>query len=296
MPISSISKPSKAKIVFHQGSSRLVDCESVSPMRFLHPYFSDQAACLILSSYGGGLVQGDQISIEIECDVSTTLFMGTQANSRVYRNDQGYSTTHSLHVEVAQHAKVISLPEPLVLHGGSQFHQKQKWNLQKDAAILLGEWFQCGRSDSGERFAYDFYDSLIEIRQEGELLLREPFLSKPDPHPPNQTGCFGDANLLLNLYAVGEAQELLLAALEPFVAEQSAHTQVPALGQKVSFPAPDTIRSLVELEHAPITIFRMLGKTRMDFDPVWQALGPLLATEKWLGKEAKLPMCRQDLS
>ncbi|WFB36933.1 urease accessory protein UreD [Kiritimatiellota bacterium B12222] len=293
MQTSSRPQPSKAKVISTHGQTRLVDCESISPIRFLHPYFTDQAVSLIMSSYGGGMVQGDQVEIEIDCTENAKLFLGTQSNSRVYKNDQDLTTTQQLRGKVGPGARTVFLPDPLVLHSGSRFHQQQSWTVAPDAGLLVGEWFQCGRSDSGECFAYQEYDSLIEISSEEALWIREAFSSTPNDYSPRQTGRFGDANLMLTLFAVGEAQALLTRALETLTAGQREYTQVPVLGEKELRPSPSDLRSLTHLEDRPVSIFRALGVTRADFDPIWQALQTQLASPNWLGIDAQLPMCRQ---
>ncbi len=295
MPILPTPHPSKATIVSRQGRSRIVECESVAPMRFLSPYFSEEAASLILSSYGGGMVQGDRIAIDLHIEKDARLFLGTQANSRVYKNDRDLPTSQIITAKVDEGAKAVFLPDPLVLHKGSRFHQQQHWQVAPHAGLLIGEWFQCGRSDSGECFAYHEYDSLIEISGEEGLWIREPFSSKPEGQDPRQTGRFGDANLMLTLFAVGEAQPLLREALEVFAQGQREYTQVPVLSEKEIRSSPTDLRAWVQLEDRPVSIYRALGKTRADFDPLWRALEKVLATPDWLGPEAQLPMCRQSV-
>ncbi|MDF3129375.1 urease accessory protein UreD [Kiritimatiellaeota bacterium B1221] len=262
-------------------------------MRFLSPYFSDEAVSLILSSYGGGMVQGDQILIDLHIEKNARLFLGTQANSRVYKNDRDLPTSQILTGKVEPGAKVVFLPDPLVLHAGSRFHQQQHWQVAATAGLLIGEWFQCGRSDSGECFAYQEYESLIEISGEKELWIREPFSSMPETEDPRQVGRFGDANLMLTLFAAEEARSILTEALEPLTQGQREFTQVPVLSGQAYRPSTVNLRALVHLEDRPVSIFRALGKTRSDFDPIWKALESALATSDWLGRDAQLPMCRQ---
>lgn len=292
---SSEPKGSFAKVMYVSGRSRIVECQSVSPVRLLHPYLSDQAVLLMMSSYGGGMVQGDHVEIDFECGEGARVLIGTQANSRVYRNDRQLPTSQAIRGRVEAGGQVVVLPEPLVLHAGSRFHQKQRWTVEPGGSLLLAEWFQCGRSDSGECFSYQGYQSDIEIWQAEELLLWEQFCSDPEEENPGFAGRFGNANLMLNLFAVGDAQGVLQEALQSVVDRQSGFTQVPSLTGQSFRNNQNSLRSLVTLEDRPLTIFRSLGRTRMDFDDILEPLQQALATDTWLGKGITLPVMPQVL-
>ena len=286
---------SRARVAWVEGKSRLVASHSVAPLRLLHPRLSDRAACVMLSNFGGGMVQGDRIGLSLDCGPGARLLVRTQANSRVYRNDRDWPTSQATEGRVSAGAKVIVLPDPLVPHAGSRFEQRQRWQVDPGGSLLLGEWFQCGRSDSGECFAYDRYRSEIEIRQGADLLLWEPFVSEPASDEPRAIGRFGDANLVLTLYAVGEVRDLLHRALEPGVAAQRELTQVPSLGRQAFRPPATLLRSLVRPDDRPLSVFRALGRTRGDFDDIWAALAAELRHDDWLGHDATLFPGRQDL-
>ncbi len=287
---------SRARVSWVEGKSRLVASHSAAPLRLLHPRLSDRAACVMLSNYGGGMVQGDRVGLALDCGPGARLLVCTQANSRVYRNDRDWPTSQTTDGHVGAGAKVVVLPDPLVLHAGSRFEQRQRWRVDPGGSLLLGEWFQCGRSDSGECFAYGSYRSEVEISQGDERLAWEPFVSEPAADDPRAIGRFGDAKLILTLYAVGDVRELLHRALESGVAAQRELTQVPALGRLPIRPPAATPRSLLRFEDRPLSIFRALARTRGDFNDIFAALKTELCHEAWLGEDATLFPGRQTLS
>ncbi len=276
-----------------QGESRVTESRSVAPLRFLQTRLSPLAAGVVISSYGGGLVQGDQIRMEFHCGQDARLLVATQGNSRVFRHRAGQPARQTLHGHVEECGKMIVLPDPLVLHAESRLQLHQSWNLHPSASLLLADWLQSGRSDSGEVYAFQEYDSLIEIRINGDLCLREPFSVIPADFPPRSPGTFGDCDHLLTLYGVGEMADLLLDTLEPCVLPREERTQVPTLNDRPYSPATSSLRSLVRLPDRPISLFRALGKTRMDFDDIWEALESALASDSWLGQGTNLPCHRR---
>lgn len=285
MSVVSTIPTSRVRVDYVRNQSRLTICESVPPTKLLHPKLSKRAACVMLSSYGGGLVQGDHARVEVDVASGAGLLLTTQANGRVYRNDKSLPTRTDLEATVGDNAFLVYLPDPTVPHAGSQLEQRQIWNLRPGAHLIAGDWFQSGRSDSGEAFAFHAFRSSTEIRLDGELLAWEPFEVRPDTASPQATGRFAGANLSLTLYATGNGRQLLHDALSPLVDAQKERTQVPVLPQQSAGSNITFTASLAELDDRPLCIFRALGRTRGDFADVFTALRRELAHQIWFGAD-----------
>src|SRR4051812_7708813 len=55
-----------------------------SPLKFLNPRNHGQAAWIYTSTYGGGLLGGDSISLRIDVGQDATAVLLTQASTKVY--------------------------------------------------------------------------------------------------------------------------------------------------------------------------------------------------------------------
>src|SRR5262245_13535398 len=69
-----------------------------SPLKLLMPRNHGHAAWVYTSTYGGGLVDGDDIALRVDVDAGATLFLSTQASTKVYRSPRGTRTSLSARV------------------------------------------------------------------------------------------------------------------------------------------------------------------------------------------------------
>ena len=187
------------------GVSRLTRCRSVAPLELLNPRAAEGYCPVILSSCGGGLVEGDAVDLEVRCGPRAALFLGTQALGKVYRCPAGSGCRQELRGAVADGATAVVMPDPVVPFAGSIYRQRQHWSLQGDAVLLLVDGHTAGRVLRGERFAYREYRSDIDILVDGRAVLLERYCSRPEELPPDTAGAFGRGTALLNACAVGRA-------------------------------------------------------------------------------------------
>lgn len=271
---------SKVTVARTAGVSRVIENVGVPPLKILSPASGCETAWLILASYGGGMVQGDSVHLHLRCEPGAKLFLGTQASSRVYRHLDAQTATQRIHGGIESGALAVVFPDPLVLHNDSRFRQQQRWDIARDASLVLGDWFQCGRSDSGEQFAYTGWESEIALNVAGKLAVLDRFRSDPVTENPRLPGRFGTSNLLLNLYAIGPVAAQLADVLEPFTAFDELH-KIPA--GPTAPPFPPLLASLSRLENTEGFILRAVGHTREDFAPLAAALFAHLAAPLLLG-------------
>ena len=66
MEIMSAVNWSELKVSRIRGKSRLISCMAVSPLKVFNPKIRSDFCFAVLSNYGGGFVQGDQINIKID--------------------------------------------------------------------------------------------------------------------------------------------------------------------------------------------------------------------------------------
>jgi urease accessory protein len=263
---------SALEVEHHADASRVVVCRSEPPLRLLTPSSGTGTAWAMLASYGGGMVQGDRVRLRIRCGRGARALVGTQANGRVYRHLEAATARQETTGLVESGALLVVFPDPLVLHADSRFAQRQDWQVAADGSLVLGDWFQCGRSDNGEQFAYLLWENETALRVGEKLAVVDRFRSEPPAEDPRAPGRFGDANLMLTLHVLGPVANGLLAALEPFAAFDEVR-QVP--GAPTDAPA---LRCAVNrLETAEGFVLRALGGTREDFGPLVTALFAHLA-------------------
>src|SRR5438128_729572 len=70
-----------------RGTTVLTRAIAASPLRLLHPANSGSAAWAYAATYGGGLLGGDAIDLDVSVGPGAAAMLSTQASTKVYRAD-----------------------------------------------------------------------------------------------------------------------------------------------------------------------------------------------------------------
>ena len=158
-------------IVRHAGRSVVTRALAHSPLRLLTPANHGDAAWIFLSTYGGGFVGGDDVTVQVRVGEGATALLQTQASTKVYRSPKGARS--AVHATLASAARLLVLPDPTVCFAGAAFEQTQTFEVAGDATLVVMEWVTAGRRAAGERWAFDRYVSRLTIRRSETLLLAD---------------------------------------------------------------------------------------------------------------------------
>lgn len=266
-----------------RGQSRLVASRSLQPLKIINPAAPASPAChAVLASYGGGLLAGDSIRLRVRCEAGSRLLLSTQANTRIYKSIDGRHAEQLTAGYVADHALAVVLPDPLVPQAESRYHQAQHWHLAENATLLLADWTHAGRTDLGEKFAFTTFSTELRVSVAGRLALLDRFALRPAEHLATSQATFGPYNSALSLYLVGPpagAQFRRLAA---------ALRQLPPPGQTDLHASLAGRPCVVAATQARdnVLLVRALGFSRLDLEPVYQAVATALSAEELLGFNA----------
>jgi urease accessory protein len=156
--------------VARTGDRSVVRCAyATSPLKLLQPKNAGHAAWVYASTYGGGLVDGDAISLDIDVDVDATAFVSTQASTKVYRSPAG--TANRVTARVGEGALLVMAPDPLVCFAGASCRQSQTYELSAGASLVCVDWITSGRRAFGERWQFDKYEGHVAVRQGGRAIV-----------------------------------------------------------------------------------------------------------------------------
>jgi urease accessory protein len=144
---------------------------ATSPLRLLTPRNHGHAAWVYTSSYGGGLVDGDRIAMQIEVGAGAAAFVSTQASTKVYRSIVG--TSAELAARVNPGGLLIVAPDPVVCFATSRYRPVQRFNVAEDASLVLIDWLSSGRRAFGERWQFDEYASETVVLVNEKLVVHD---------------------------------------------------------------------------------------------------------------------------
>lgn len=116
-----------------------------------------------LSSLGGGLVAGDQTRLWVEVGEQARCFLTTQASTKVYRNPAERPCSHTTEVSLGTGSVLVLASDPVQAYAGASYSQRQQLHVHPESSLVLLDWLSCGRHARGERWAFNRFESRLEI-------------------------------------------------------------------------------------------------------------------------------------
>jgi urease accessory protein len=139
-----------------------------SPLRLIRPKFpgtTSGSVCVL--TLGGGLVDGDEIDLDIEVEVGATLVVFTQSPTKVFR---GFSR-QSLSARVD--GTLVLLPDPVAAFADARYEQRVDVALGANGGCVLLDGYTSGRPAYGDCWAMKSLDLRTTISHEGRTLLAD---------------------------------------------------------------------------------------------------------------------------
>ena len=128
------------------------------------------AAWVYTSNYGGGLVDGDHVALDIDIGPAAAAFLSTQASTKVYRSK---GTITEVHARIGPGALLVMAPDPVVCFAASRYLHIQEFDLAASSGLVLVDWLSSGRHTTGERWAFDEYCARLRVRRCGMLVVHD---------------------------------------------------------------------------------------------------------------------------
>ena len=159
-------------IVFSRVGARTVptSIRAESPLRLLTPQNHGVASWAYASSFGGGLVDGDRVAMDIAVDDDASALFATQSSTKVYRG----AAHMTFDARVGERGLLAIVPDPIVCFAGASYAQRLSIGLGETASLVLLDALTAGRSARGERWAFSRYESVVSIERDGSRVLLDP--------------------------------------------------------------------------------------------------------------------------
>ncbi len=145
------------------GASAVTSACATSPLKLLTPRSRGESVWAYTSSFGGGLVAGDEVRLGLDIDAGARCFLGTQSSTKVYRNPSQRPCSQQLDARIGPDALLALVPDPVQCFAGSSYSQRQTFRLAPGASLVLVDWVSGGRTARGERWAFANYATRSEI-------------------------------------------------------------------------------------------------------------------------------------
>ncbi|KAJ2798232.1 hypothetical protein H4S07_005741, partial [Coemansia furcata] len=158
---------------------------SAYPLKIIAPHAGPALADLhpavsYLMSYGGGIVHGDRIQVDVRVGSKCALVLLTQGSTKVFRpqlravTEQTFQT---IMIDVEPDALLCLLPDPVTCFKDAMYNQRQAVTLHgPTSSVVLLDWMTSGRMSRGERWDFAKYFSVNVIRTSENIIVRDALL------------------------------------------------------------------------------------------------------------------------
>jgi urease accessory protein len=257
-------------------SSLVTRAYAESPLKWLTPRTHGDAAWIFSSSYGGGLVGGDRLAMDVRVEAGAGALLSTQASTKIYRSPAGVES--SLTASIDDGGLLVSLPDPVTCFAGSRLRQTQLFHVHPSAGLVALDWMTSGRRGSGERWAFDEYLSATTVRIGGRVAVHDAVrLSAADGDLAPRLGRF---DVLAVAVIAGERLAADAARVVAAVAERPVARRLPIVisAAPLSRLAPARPGCVVRIAGERVEAVRGAVRALLDFVP------GLLGDDPWARK------------
>lgn len=154
------------KTVSYQYPLKLIAPEPLPPPDYLPAAETPRLVHTVyLLTYGGGIVAGDSIDLDVHLDHNTRLLLLTQGSTKIFKTDNPQVVSHQrMNVYLKHGAALLYLPDPVQPFAHTAFSQSQLYHLDNDGGSLcVCDWVTSGRSARGENWDLYEYKSRNEV-------------------------------------------------------------------------------------------------------------------------------------
>lgn len=179
------------------GRTVLVAARAESPLRFVRPTFhGTRSAAVCLVTFGGGLVDGDEVDVELDVGPGATLVVFTQSSTKVFRG----AARQALRAKVA--GTLVLLPDPVAAFRDARYSQRVEIDLTATGSCVVLDGFNAGRPAFGDRWAMRTLDLRTVVRSDGRTVVTDAMhLDTTDGPIAERMGAF---DAYATLIAVGK--------------------------------------------------------------------------------------------
>lgn len=163
---------------------------------------------LMLMSSSPGVLDEDELSFDYILNENCQLEITTQSYQRLFAMEK--SAVQKTNVVVKENAMLCYLPHPCVPHKDSNFKSLNTIYLEKNANLIWGEIFTCGRKLKEEIFEFTQFQNRTETYQERKLIYFENLCLNPSKRNPLNIGQFEGFTHQLSLVCIGESFKSVL--------------------------------------------------------------------------------------
>jgi len=193
------------ELSFVAGRTAVTRAQATYPLKLLLPRPRRRAAWVFTSTFGGGLVDGDEVDLEVRVGPKASCVLTTQSATKVYRSSAGNGCRQVLNAVVDDQSLLLLVPDPVICFAEAKYEQVQRVDMASGGGLVAVEWLSSGRRERGERWAFVRYRSRFDVHVDRDHVLAETLLLDPVDGPIASRYRMGAFDCLAVVVLVGQA-------------------------------------------------------------------------------------------
>lgn len=186
------------------GRAAVTRARSTAPLKLLLPRARGSCAWVCTSSFGGGLVAGDAIELQVTVGAGAACTLTTQSATKVYRSPEGRAASQSLRAHVGPDALLVLAPDPLMLFRDAVYRQRVEIEVAPGGGLVAFDLLTSGRRERGESWAFRRFEGRLDVRCAGRLTVADGLLLSRDHGPIDAPLRMGRFHCLATAVIVGD--------------------------------------------------------------------------------------------
>jgi len=251
------------------GRSVVTRARATSPLRLLTPRNHGDGAWVYLSSFGGGLVDGDRLRVSIRTLGDATALLTTQAQTKAYRA-RTRGSSQDLAADVAPGGLLVIAPDPVACFRGAIYAQSSRADIAPGGSLVHVEALARGRGWGLARYASE----LVVVR-DGARVLRDA--THLDPAHGDVAARMGRFAVIGTVVAIGPRAARVRDAMRA-VAARPLQRGAPLLA---AASRPSGIDDAIVVRLATVTTDVYVATVRAMLAPAIDELGDDPFARKW---------------
>lgn len=258
----------------HGPRTSVVRAEGANPLKLMMPRRRVAVPHIYTSSYGGGLLAGDETSLAIHAERGARGVLTTQASTKIYKNPRGLPCGQSLQGRVEDDAVLVIAPEAVCCFADSRYDQIQHITVAEGGNLVIVDWMTSGRYEVGERFQFKSYSARLSIWQDDRHILEDATRLDQADGPLDSSFRMGRFNCLATMVILGPQ----FAPIAEFLLERERQETMRRGQRMIAITQP----------LASGVLIRVLSEVTQDarhyFDEIFAKIDPIVGTTTWAGK------------
>lgn len=211
----------KLKISFMNSNDEtsIHDLYQSGALKVLIPKSKSKYAEAVLINTGGGIVGGDNLSIEVEAAKKTNTWITTQASEKVYKSSSEQSILNTK-VTLEDNSTLFWCPKETILFHNSKLIRNLDFDIKSSSKLLIIENIVFGRLASGELNADCFFSDHWRIKRDEKLIFAENFLFEDKKTMYRKTN-LGNYRSLLNIMYLSKDSKNFLNKMRNIISSES---------------------------------------------------------------------------